>query len=128
MAQSTAQRSDTAQPRRATYQDVLDAPPHRVAEIVDGTLYINPRPPTLQALAKTRLVAGLGHAFCFGRGDPGGWRIMHEPEPHLGEDILIPDVAGWRRERLPRIPAPGTRSSRRTGCARRWRTRRATSI
>ena len=75
-----------------------------VAEIVDGTLYISPRPPSLQALAKTCLVAGLGHAFCFGRGGPGGWRIMHEPELHLGEDILVPDVAGWRRERLPRIP------------------------
>ena len=104
MAQSTAQRRDTAQPRRATYQDVLDAPPHRVAEIVDGMLYINPRPPTLQALAKTRLVAGLGHAFGFGRGGPGGWLIMHEPELHLGEDILVPDVAGWSHERLPRIP------------------------
>ena len=90
--------------RRATYQDVLDAPTHRVAEIVDGTLYVSPQPPSLQALAKTCLVVGLGHAFCFGRGDPGGWRIMHEPELHLGEDILIPDVAGWRRERLPRIP------------------------
>ena len=89
--------------RRATYQDVLDAPAHRVAEIVDGTLYISPRPPTLQALAKTRLSAGLGNAFGFGRGGPGGWWIMHEPELHLGEDILVPDVAGWRRERLPRI-------------------------
>ena len=104
MAQSPAQRSETAQPRRATYQDVLDAPLHRVAEIVDGTLYISPRPPTLQALAKTCLGAGLGHSFSFGRGGPGGWRIMDEPELHLGEDILVPDVAGWRRERLPRIP------------------------
>ena len=90
--------------RRATCQDVLDAPAHLVAEIVDGTLYISPRPPTLQALAKTRLSAGLGNAFGFGRGGPGGWWIMHEPELHLGEDILVPDVAGWRRERLPRIP------------------------
>ena len=90
--------------RRATYQDVLDAPAHRVAEIVDGTLYISPRPPTLQALAKSCLGAGLGHAFSFGRGGPGGWRIMDEPELHLDEDILVPDVAGWRRERLPHIP------------------------
>ena len=90
--------------RRATYQDVLDAPAHRVAEVVDGTLYISSRPPSLQALAKTCLVAGLWHAFCFGRGGPGRWRIMHEPELHLGEDILVPDVAGWRRERPPRIP------------------------
>ena len=101
MAQSAAHMSDPT--RRATYQDVLDAPAHRVAEIVDGTLYINPRPPTLQALAKTRLSAGLGNAFCFGRGGPGGWWVMHEPELHLGEDILVPDVAGWRRERMPSI-------------------------
>ena len=101
MAQSAAHSHESA--RRATYQDVLDAPAHRVAEIVDGTLYNNPRPPMLQALAKTRLSAGLGHAFCFGRSGPGGWWIMHEPELHLGEDILVPDVAGWRRERLPRI-------------------------
>ena len=65
--------------RRATYQDVLDAPTHRVAEIVDGTLYVSLRPPSLQAFAKTCLAAGLGHAFCFGRGGPGGWRIMYEP-------------------------------------------------
>ena len=101
MAQSAAYKSDPT--RRATYQHVLDAPSHRVAEIVDGTLYINPRPPTLQALAKTRLSAGLGNAFCFGRGGPGGWLIMYEPELHLGEDILVPDVAGWRRDRMPSI-------------------------
>ena len=95
---------ESAAPRRATYQDVLDAPEHRVAEIVDGTLHINPRPPMLQALAKTRLSAGLGNAFCFGRGGPGGWWIMHEPELHLAEDILVPDVAGWRKERLPKFP------------------------
>ena len=105
LAKSTVHGSESARPGRATYQDVLDAPAHRVAEIVDGTLYVSPRPPTLQALAKTRLVAGLGNAFGFGRGGgPGGWRIMHEPELHLREDILVPDVAGWRRERLPRIP------------------------
>ena len=96
--------SASAQPHRVTYQYVLDAPTHQVAEIVDGTLYVNLRPPTLQALAKTRLAAGLGHAFCFGRGGPDRWWIMHEPERCLGEDILVPDVAGWRRERLPRIP------------------------
>ena len=52
----------TRSTRRATYQDVLDAPAHRVAEIVDGTLHVSPRPPTLAALAKTRLSAGLGVA------------------------------------------------------------------
>jgi len=102
MAQSTVHTHEST--RRATYQDVLDAPAHRVAEIVDGTLYISPRPPTLQALAKTCLSAGLGNAFDRGRGGPGGWWILHEPELHLGEDILVPDVTGWRRERLERLP------------------------
>ena len=55
-------------------------------------------------VGETRLSAGLGRAFDSGRSGPGGWRIMHEPELHLGEDIVVPDVAGWRRERLPRIP------------------------
>ena len=104
MVKSTVHGSELARPGRATYQDVLDAPAHRVAEIIDGTLHISPRPPTLQALAKTRLSAGLGRGFDSGRSGPGGWRIMHEPELHLGEDIVVPDVAGWRRERLPRIP------------------------
>ena len=103
-AATPTQRDESTASRRATYQDVLDAPAHRVAEIVDGTLYVNPRPPTLQALAKTRLSAGLGNAFGFERGGPGGWWIMHEPELHLGEDILVPDVAGWRRERLQKFP------------------------
>ena len=82
------------------YQDVLDAPEHRVAEIVDGTLHVSPRPPTLAALAKTRLSAGLGRAFDRGRDGLGGWWIFHEPELHFGEDVLVPDVTGWRRERM----------------------------
>ena len=102
MAHSGARKHEST--RRATYQDVLDAPAHRVAEIVGGILYINPRPPMLQALAKTCLAADLGHAFSSGRSGPGGWWIMHEPELHLGEDILVPDVAGWRRARLPQVP------------------------
>ena len=55
MAQSTAQRSDTAQRRRATYQDVLDAPAHQVAEIVNGTLYTHPRSAMPHALASSYL-------------------------------------------------------------------------
>ena len=76
MAQSTVRRSDTAQPRRATYQDVLDAPAHRVAEIVDGTLYTHPRPAMPHALASSALGNDLGNPFQFGRGGPGGWWII----------------------------------------------------
>lgn len=92
--------------RRATYQDVLDAPPHQVAEVIDGVLYTNPRPATPHAQATIVLAEELGPPFRRGRGGPGGWLILFEPELHLGvePDILVPDLAGWRRETLPELP------------------------
>ena len=102
MAEPAAHKHEST--RRATYQDVLDAPAHRVAEIVDGTLYTHPRPAPLHALAISSLQGDLSHAFQFGRGGPGGWWIIFEPELHLGEDIVVPDLAGWRRERMPELP------------------------
>lgn len=89
---------------RATYQDVLNAPPHKVAEIVDGKLYTNPRPASPHALAYSRLGSRISTAFDFGESGPGGWWILDEPELHLGEDIVVPDIAGWRRERMPDYP------------------------
>ena len=97
-------RHDSAERRRATYQDVLDAPPHRVAEIVDGVLYVNPRPALPHALATSAIEQSIGAPFQVGRGGPGGWWIIFEPELHLGDDILVPDLAGWRRERMPVFP------------------------
>src|SRR5689334_16449872 len=90
-------------PRRATYQDVLDAPPHQVAEVIDGVLYTNPRPAPSHAQATSVLIEELGPPFKRGRGGPGGWMILVEPELHLGAepDVLVPDLAGWRRETLP---------------------------
>ena len=90
---------------RATYQDVLDAPPHMVAEIVDGTLYTHPRPRVSHATASTGLGGFISQTFQYGRGGPGGWWILFEPELHLGDDIVVPDIAGWRRERMPELPA-----------------------
>ncbi len=87
--------------RRATYQDILDAPEHMVAEIVDGTLYTSPRPAKPHAQAATTLAEEIGPPFKRGRGGPGGWIILLEPELHLGPDVLVPDLAGWRRERMP---------------------------
>jgi Uma2 family endonuclease len=91
--------------RRATYQDVLDAPEHMVAEIVDGELYTSPRPryPRVRRLSHQ---PGPGSVFATPlepRG-PGGWWFLSEPELHFGEDILVPDLAGWRHERLPSVP------------------------
>ena len=101
---TTTNRGDPARTRRATYQDVLDAPAHRVAEIVDGTLHTQPRPAPPHAVASSRLGFDLGGPFDRGRGGPGGWWIIDEPELHLGEDVLVPDLAGWRRGRMAELP------------------------
>ena len=100
-SQATQPETDS---RRATYQDVLDAPPDKVAEIVDGTLYIFHRPAAPHTLAASGLMGTFSPPFHYGRGGPGGWWILNEPELHLGEDILVPDLAGWRRERMPVYP------------------------
>ena len=100
-----ASRSEALARRgRATYQDVLDAPAHQVAEIVAGTLYTHPRPAPVHTIASSVLGGELNPPFHRGRGGPGGWWILDEPELHLGEDVLVPDLAGWRRERMPDRP------------------------
>ena len=90
--------------RGAGYEDVLAAPDHLVAEVVGGDLYTTPRPAGPHAKAASTLGMDLGTAFQRGRGGPGGWWLLDEPELHLGGDILVPDLAGWRRERLPSVP------------------------
>jgi Uma2 family endonuclease len=91
--------------RRATYDDVLAAPPDRVAEILGGELRLAPRPALPHAAAATALGEELGPPFKRGRGGPGGWILLDEPELHLGPDVLVPDLAGWRKARLPSVPA-----------------------
>lgn len=90
--------------RRATYADVLGAPPHVIAEIVDGVLHLSPRPAVPHAEATSALGGELKGPFQRGRGGPGGWLIVDEPELHLSGDVVVPDLAGWRRERLPKLP------------------------
>ena len=99
-----AAASATQLPEPASYQDVLDAPPHKVAEIIDGTLHINPRPAPRHAWASSGLGARIGTPYNYGDGGPGGWWIIDEPELHLGEDILVPNMTGWCRERMPVYP------------------------
>jgi Uma2 family endonuclease len=89
---------------RATYEDVLNAPENKVAEILDGELVLSPRPASPHATASSRLGVELGGPFDRGRGGPGGWWILDEPELHFGEDVLVPDLSGWRRERMPAVP------------------------
>jgi Uma2 family endonuclease len=75
-----------------------------VGEIVDGDLYVSPRPASRHALATSTLAHELGPPFQRGRGGPGGWWIVFEPELHFGKDVLVPDLAGWRRERMSAFP------------------------
>ena len=89
---------------RATYQDVLDVPPHKVAEVIAGTLHTHPRPALRHARASSILVGSLVSPLNRGSIDPGGWWIIFGPELHLGEDIVVPDLAGWRRETTPEYP------------------------
>ncbi len=88
----------------ATYQDVLDTPASRVAEVINGALITSPRPAAKHASAATILGAELEPPFRRKKGGPGGWIILNEPELHVGADILVPDLAGWRRERMPELP------------------------
>jgi Uma2 family endonuclease len=90
--------------RRVTYEDLLAVPDHLVAEIVDGVLYTTPRPAPRHARASTALAAALHAPFDTGRGGPGGWTILFEPELHLAGDVAVPDIAGWRRDRMPGLP------------------------
>ena len=95
--------SDPAR-RPASYDDLLALPAHVVGEIVEGDLHVSPRPAPRHALAVTVLGSEIGPPFHGGRGGPGGWWILAEPELHLGRDVLVPDLAGWRRSRLPVLP------------------------
>ena len=90
--------------RPATYDDLVAVPDILVAEIVDGELWTSPRPAPRHARASASALGVLVPAFDFGRPGRGGWHILGEPELHLGPQVLVPDVAGWRRTRLPRLP------------------------
>lgn len=94
--------------RPATYDDLLRVPSHLVAEIIGGELRTMPRPAPRHARVSSDLGGELYAPFRRGVGGPGGWQILDEPELHLGTgglvDILVPDLAGWRLERLPELP------------------------
>ncbi|WP_437948086.1 Uma2 family endonuclease [Sorangium sp. So ce296] len=98
-------------PRRATYADLEAVPPNNVAELVRGTLHVFPRPAPRHARASSRLGGKLSGPFDLGEGGPGGWHILDEPELHFSDpnapgeiDALVPDLAGWRVERMPELP------------------------
>lgn len=88
----------------ATYADIEALPPHVVGEILFGTLSTHPRPAPRHGAATNALSGELTGPFQRGRGGPGGWVFFTEPELHLGPHIVVPDLAGWRRERMPSMP------------------------
>ena len=96
----------TKLPNPTPYDQLLALPENLVGEVIDGQLYTQPRPTGPHALAESGLSIELGMPFHKGRGGPGGWWILIEPEVHFVRDIevVVPDLAGWRRERMPAIP------------------------
>ena len=90
--------------RPATYEDLFNLPEHLIGEILHGQLITQPRPAPRHARSASIVGAELTAPFDQGRGGPGGWWILDEPELHLGPNILVPDLAGWRRERMPVFP------------------------
>ena len=94
--------------RRATYEDLREVPDTMVAEILDGDLFATPRPASPHARAATVMGSDLLGQFDRPPGDPagspGGWWLLFEPELHLAEDVVVPDLAGWRRDRMPVLP------------------------
>ncbi len=89
--------------RVATYADLEAVPPQLVAEIVDGELYTQARPAPKHAFAHSHLLAWSNFRFGSGDGGPGGWWIFIEPEIHFGPDVCVPDIGGWKKDRMPRI-------------------------
>lgn len=88
----------------ATYADIEALPPHVVGEIIYGTLVTHPRPVPKHAVAHSGLNFELVGPFQRGKGGPGGWIFMTEPELHLGEQVVVSDLAGWKKERLTPFP------------------------
>ena len=93
--------------RYATYEDLAAVPDTMVAELIDGDLITSPRPASPHARATCQLGSKLVGSFDGppdGADAPGGWWLLFEPELHFGRNVLVPDLAGWRRERMARLP------------------------
>jgi Uma2 family endonuclease len=89
----------------ATYADLEALPDDTIGELIGGVLYASPRPTLAHGWSTTELTSMLRHTYGRGGGGPGGWRFLFEPELHLGNDVLVPDIGGWRLERMPRMPS-----------------------
>jgi Uma2 family endonuclease len=95
---------ETGKPKPATYADIEALPEHLVGEIFDGELYVSPRPGGPHSFCALSLGGSIQQPFGRRRGGVGGWWILTEPELHVEDDVSVPDMAGWRRERMPQVP------------------------
>jgi len=95
--------SETAK-HKASYDELRALPENKVGEILGGELYASPRPAPRHARAYSSITGTLWGPFDHGRGGPGGWWIIDEPELHRADDVIVPDIAGWRRSRMPTLP------------------------
>lgn len=94
---------DAVQRLETLWEELCALPSNQIGEIVDGELFASPRPAGPHARVTTKLGGRLDGPFDAGEGGPGGWIILDEPELHLGDAVLVPDLAGWRRERMPYV-------------------------
>jgi Uma2 family endonuclease len=92
--------ADAAQQLGTLWERLCRLPSHQVGEIVGGELYASPRPAGPHTRVASKLGGKLDGPFDVGQGGPGGWIILNEPELHLGDAVLVSDLAGWRRERM----------------------------
>ena len=90
--------------RPASYADIEALPENIVGQILFGVLHTHPRPALRHARSATRLTSEIEGPFDRGRGGPGGWIILAEPEVHFGAHVVVPDIAGWKRNRLAKLP------------------------
>lgn len=94
-------------PLPATWEDVVAAPAHMTAELIDGALHVQPRPRTRHGRVNKRILRAL--AGDDGLEDLPGWILDAEIELHLGQPdprslVVVPDISGWRAERVPDYP------------------------
>lgn len=88
----------------ALYRRLEALPESQIGEILRGEIFASPRPAPKHANILFQLGGILRDPFALGRTGPAGWRILPEPEVHLGSDVVVPDLAGWRRDHLPEFP------------------------
>jgi Uma2 family endonuclease len=86
--------------KEATYEDLYSIPENMTGEIIEGELIVTPRPARRHIEVASSLGGELVPPYRFGRGGPGGWLIYDEPEIHFGKNVIVPDLAGWKSERL----------------------------